>query len=112
MSDMPKNLRAAAGLRWILLTTALLLTVAAGTFGWIETVDQWAPAPRAFVLGLAMVAWVAWVALSCAVLVVQRICKRICRAEARILEAIAAARLANLADAVENGNIRSINERR
>lgn len=111
MSDMPKHLRAAASARWVLLGVALLLTVVAGAFGWFETVNDWAPAPRAFLWGLAMVAWIAWVAISCTVFVVQRIGKCICRSEARITRALCENRLNNLADAVEN-NVRPINERR
>lgn len=111
MSDMPKSLQRAASLRWILLSAALSLTVAAGVLGWFEVVNDGTPAPRAFVWGIAMVVWIAWVALSCSVLVIQRITKRIDRAVKCIIDAICEKRLSNLADLMEDSNVRSINRR-
>ena len=112
MPDMPKSLRTAATTRWILLSVAVALTATSGVLGWIEVAEKLEPAPRAFVWGMAMVAWIAWIALCCALFVVQRVNKRICRMETRLLEAITARRIENLAQCIEDSNVRSINERR
>jgi len=104
---MPKNLQRASSIRWALLVSAISLTVVGGALGWIEVVNDASPAPRSFVLGIAMVGWVAFVALSCALLVVKKITKRIDRATNQIIDALMVAKLVE-----ENGNVRWINDRR
>lgn len=119
MSDMPKNLQGAAGLRWILLASAALLTVVSGGLGWIEMVYDNSTAPRSFVWGIALVAWIGWITLCCTVFVCKRLAAREARLEkraerntVRIIEAICEKRLANLADLMEEDNIRPINGKR
>jgi heme A synthase len=116
---MPKGLHRAAGLRWILLSAAALLTVVAGLLGWIEVADDSAPAPRAFVWGTAMVVWIGFISLCCMVFHLKRQAIRDARnrkeAERntqRILAAIVERRLTSLADLLEEDVRSDLNEKR
>lgn len=111
MSEVPKGLQRAAGLRWALVVSAVLLTVVAGVLGFFEVASSGSSAPRSFVMSIAMVVWSAWIALSCALWIIKRITKCISRAKNEIIAAIVEKRLGNVADLMED-NIRWINEKR
>lgn len=109
---MPKGLQRACLFRWVLAVSAGLLTVVSGVLGWFEWANGGSPAPRAFVFGIAMVGWIAFVALSCALLVLKKVIKRIDRWGERIIATICEKKLTNLADLMEDGNVRWINGKR
>lgn len=112
MSDVSKGLQRACGARWVLATSAGLLTVVSGVLGWLEVANGGSPAPRSFVFGIAMVVWIAWIALTCSLLVIKQVNKRIDRWGNRVVAALCEKRLTNLADLMEeDGNIRSIRRR-
>lgn len=112
MSDMPKALRTAAGYRWVLILSAVLLSVVTGVLAWNEVASGGSSALRALVQSVAIVAWVAVVALCVAIMTTKAIMKAIHREAERakqdILGAICERRLGPLADLMEEDNIRSI----
>jgi hypothetical protein len=82
-----------------------------GAFCWYEVVNDSPSAPRAFVMSCAIVAWMAWVALCAAIIVVQAVIKRIESVKRQIIAAICDRRLAPLADLMEDDNVRWINRK-
>jgi type VI protein secretion system component VasK len=126
MSDMPKNLQAASRARWGLAAGAGSLTVVAGVLGWNQVVTGGSPFPSNFVWGFALLLWFSFVAVCCTVFVCKRqrerekqMEKRAERAKEEVLAAIAEMKTAiaeikwaRTVEALEQTNIRSINERR
>lgn len=137
MSDLPKGLQRAADFRWILLSVALLLTVIAGTLGWVEMKEGIPAAPRAFSWGFAIILWIGFITLCCTVIILKRMARQqqcakrqvdeLAESTKRQLEelagqfqknmaelasAVAEGRLAELASMIQNDNVRPMQGRR
>lgn len=119
MSDTTKAVRRTAGLRWIFLIAAALLTVVAVYLGWIETVNELPAAPRSIVWGAALASWIGAIQAWCTRTQLERQARfeeqidekleeQIKQATERIIAAITEKRLHELADLMED-NVRSIN---
>ena len=112
MSDMPKGLKVASTVRWSLAAAASLLTVTSGYLVWVEVTDRTSSGPRAFIWAISLLLWIAFVALSCAILVVRCVVKRIDRWGNKLLRAYATQRGGAGFELMDETNVTSIYGRR
>lgn len=91
--------------RWATFGAAGLLTVVTGFLVWAEVADGAAPGPRAFVWGVAMLLWFAGIALSCSLLIIRRVTKRIDCWGKKLVRAYGLQRLESLAELLDETNV-------